>query len=110
MSVDYLDIGPVPAEEECAQVGASDYDYMTRARKECNAYVEALRKKLGPEPDGAMLRVKSNPHDFGSYLSVRCYYETDKQEAVDYALKCEGDGPNTWAEVGMSAPFTYSKA
>lgn len=97
----------VPYEESCAQVGAIYYDYTSRAKHECRLFIEAIRAKLGAEPDGAVLRVKANPHDWGTHYSVRCYYETDKPDAVDYAFKCESDAPATWAEVGMTAPYDY---
>ena len=53
---------------------------------------------LGPEPDGARLAVKSNPHDFGTYLSVVCWYEPGNEPAIDYAFRCKSDGPAEWDE------------
>lgn len=91
---DYIDIGSTPCEEECAQVGSEDY--LKKARVECKRFMELIRKKLGPEPPGAELRIKSNPHDFGTYLEVVCYYEEGNEEALAYALKCEADAPMTW--------------
>lgn len=94
MARDYIDIGPTPAEEECAQVGQPDY--MHRARSECNRFIELLRRTLGPEPQGARLAVKSNPHDFGTYLEVVCYFDTDNEEAEKYAYRCEREAPARW--------------
>jgi hypothetical protein len=91
---DYLDIGPVPAEEDCTQVGVDNY--MAKARPECNRFIERIREVLGVEPEGARLAVKSNPHDFGSYLSVVCYWDIDNEVAEAYAFRCEGSGPLTW--------------
>jgi hypothetical protein len=91
---DHLTIGPTPSGEDCAQVGSPDY--AKQARKECTAFINQLRRKFGPEPDGADLRIKSNPHDFGSYYDVACYYDTDDEAAVAYALKCEGETPEEW--------------
>lgn len=101
--MDYLEIGPVPPEEDCEQVGTEKYDPI-HARKECQAYIEALRKKLGNEPNGARLRIRSNPHDFGTYSEVAAYYDENNEQATDYAFKCESEGPMTWAEVGMEKP------
>jgi len=103
---DYISIGSTPAAETCAQVGAADYH--STARRECRAFINQIRREFGPEPDGARLFIKSNPHDFGSYLEVCCEYEIPSPEtvgpcsdpeyfnvpavdraALDYALKCE---------------------
>jgi hypothetical protein len=94
MPRDYIDIGPSPADEECAQVGSPDY--AQRAREECNRFIDLIRQVMGPEPEGARLAVKSNPHDFGAYYEVVCYYDTDNEEASKYAYRCEGEAPSTW--------------
>ena len=94
---DYISIGPVPAEESCQQVGTPSYDSHA-ARAECVRFIDAIRKEIGPEPEGARLGIKSNPHDFGTYLDVVCYFEDDNPAAVEYAYRCESDAPTTWAE------------
>ena len=93
---DCLDLGSTPSQEDCAQVGREDYHL--RARRECRAYINQLRRMFGEEPDGARLSVKSNPHDFGSYLSVVCYFDGDNKAAADYAYHCEAKGPKEWDE------------
>jgi len=93
---DWLDIGSSPPGESCAQVGADDY--YPRARCECRAYIHQLRRVLGTEPTGASLGIRSNPHDFGDYLSVVCYYDPTNQTAIDYAFRCENNGPELWDE------------
>ena len=98
MPRDYIDIGSGPAYEECAQVGSPDY--AQRARSECNRFIELIRRKLGPEPEGAQLSIKSNPHDFGSYYEVVCYYEIDNEAATQYAFRCESDAPANWDDPG----------
>lgn len=99
---DFIEIGPAPFEEDCAQVG--DPDYQRQATAECRAFIEAIRRKLGPEPEGAYLKVKWFDHDFGSYCQVVCFFEDDNPQAVDYAYKCEAEAPATWEEVGMTPP------
>ena len=91
--------------EDCAQVGTDNYN--KRARRECRAYLELLRRALGPEPPGARLSVKSNLHDFGSYLSVVCYFNPNDEAAMNYALRCESDGPKEWDAAARRelAPF-----
>ena len=91
---DYMDLGSTPTDEDCAQVGSPDYH--TKSREECNRYIEVIRRVLGPEPEGARLAVKSNPHDFGSYLSVVCHYDDANEAATNYAYRCESDTPRTW--------------
>ena len=100
---DEIDVGEGPAEESCAQVG--DRDYTRNARTECQAYIEAIRKVCGRDPEGARLKVKSNPHDYGSYLSVVVRFDSENQAAVDYAFKVEKDAPTTWADAGMENPL-----
>lgn len=91
---DVIEIGPVPCDEECEQVGMPTYDG-ARARLECQCYIEQLRRQFGPEPEGARLRIKSSPHDFGNYLEVVCNFDNEYPESVEYAFKCEGG--DVWA-------------
>lgn len=96
MARDYLNIGSSPTDEECAQVGSPNY--ASRAKAECARFIDLLRKKFGPEPEGALLQAKSFPHDFGSYYEVVCWYDDGLPESVDYAFRCEGETPATWEE------------
>ncbi len=93
--MDSLSLGPVPAEESCQQVGTPSYSE-AKARKECQRYIGLLRKTFGDEPDGARLRITSNPHDFGSYLDVQIFFNPTDEKAVDYAYRLEKDAPPTW--------------
>lgn len=54
---EYLEIGSSPPEEDPVQVGSIGYS--TRARIECNAYRNQLRRVLGEEPEGAQLNDKN---------------------------------------------------
>ena len=88
---DSLYIGEVPWNESCAQVGTDMY--LVNARKECQRFVDQIRRHYGDEPVGARLYIKSNPHDFGSYLSVECEFVWDPTDmgddltpSYDYAL------------------------
>ena len=93
---DYITLGQTPCEEPCAQVGKPDY--RKKALKECTQFIQLLRQKFGPEPEGAWLSVKWFPHDFGDYCEVVCYYHTDIPASVDYAFRCESEEPATWEE------------
>lgn len=93
---DHIDIGSSPSEEDCAQVGQKDY--ADQARLECHTFIEQLRRMFGKEPEGANLAIKSNPHDFGTYLSVVCYFDDASEEATKYAFKLESETPAEWDE------------
>ena len=91
---DYITVGPAPCEEDCAQLGSDNY--REKAMAECLRYIRLIRKTLGPEPDGARLAVKWFPHDFGTYAEVVVYFDTDNEEATEYAFKVEGESPVRW--------------
>lgn len=93
--MDYVNIGAVPNGEDCAQVGSENYT--EKARKECRAYINQLRRVYGEEPFGARLSIMSNPHDFGSYLEVVCKYDENDEKSVEYAFNCE-NGVEYWDE------------
>lgn len=83
---EHIDLGgTTPPEETCAQVGSRDHEYHDQARKEARAYVSLLRRLLGGEPNGARLSLKSHPHDFGTYLTVVCFFDPDNHAAAVYA-------------------------
>ncbi len=93
---DSLYIGESPWEETCAQVGSDMYP--ANAQKECQRFINQIRNHYGSEPVGARLYIKSNPHDFGSYLSVECEFAWDPSEmdeewtpSQEYAFAIEGD-------------------
>ena len=96
MMRDYLEIGPTPSDEDCAQVGT--FGYAKRARIECEIFILQLRREFGDEPPGCELKIISSPHDFGSYLEVFCYF--DSEEGQSYALDCEISNPN-WDSVSI---------
>jgi hypothetical protein len=91
---DYLTLGSTPWNEDCACVGEENYH--DRAIAECARFIQLLRTTFGPEPEGAALSVKWFPHDFGHYVEVVCYFNTDIPESVEYAARCEDETPKTW--------------
>jgi hypothetical protein len=100
--MDYINIGSTPAEEDCTQIGT--LDYLKRTRVECEQFIEAIRKKLGKEPDGARLKIMGFDHEFGRYHEVVCEFADANEPAMEYAFLCESDAPVTWNEVGMVKP------
>lgn len=108
-TTDFLFIGSSPPDEPCVQV-LSGTDNYSAQRLQCLAYIKALRKKLGPEPAGALLKLKRQSHDFGDYVEVVCHFNTENEAAVKYAYDCESSGPQTWAEVGMTVTLVSDPA
>ena len=97
MSREYMEIGSAPCDEQCVAVDPK-VDYLPDMRAECQRFLDLVRKTLGPEPAGARLGIRSNPHDFGTYLEVVCYYSEEDPEAYGYALLCESEAPRRWTD------------
>jgi hypothetical protein len=91
---DSLSIGPVPSDEQCEQLGPNYSP--TRARSECKAFMAQLIRQFGAPPPDAYLRIKANPHDFGSYLEVEVVYSDEDEDAVKYAFDMENNSPTQW--------------
>jgi hypothetical protein len=99
---DTLYLGACPYGEDGASVGQDGY--MRQARKECRAYIGQLKRMLGEPPEDCSLVIRSNPHDFGTYLSVEAQFNT--MAGQDYALMCDNKQPELWddqarAELGL---------
>ena len=86
---DYLEIGSVPAAEECAQVGADDYQRLSRI--ECEVFGDQIRRHY-PVPEKGAIRSKSFQHDFGSYREVCCYYSDEESREWAYEVECDPKG------------------
>jgi hypothetical protein len=82
-----------PESEKCAQVG--EPNYYTDARLEIQAFVDQTERELGPRP-GGHFKTRSNPHDFGSYLTVEYVYNPDSEAQAEYAMKVESYMPENW--------------
>ncbi len=90
---DYLELGPTPAEEDCVQVGTDDY--LAKARVESKVWVDQLERKY-PDLD---FRLKSFPHDFGTYLEVVIMYDDDDPKEVKAVFRVEATLPRHWDKV-----------
>ena len=102
MQKEMIFLGPAPAEESCAQIGDSNYPEASKA--ECRAYITAIKRVCGEPPEGAVLRVKSEQHDYGTYRECVVEYDGDNQAAAEFADKCDRHAPTTWEAAGMTAP------
>ena len=91
---EYIELGPVPANEECAQTG--DPDFRKQAMKEGARYIELLKRLFPNELDSCSFQLKSFPHDFGSYFEVVVIYDPDDEESVNFAYNVERNLPETW--------------
>lgn len=91
---DHISLGSAPYDVEPAQVGSDDYT--VRARIECRAYINQLRRQFGKEPGSALITIKTNVHDYGVYYDVICYYDHRSEVEVEYAFKLEREGPAEW--------------
>ena len=78
-----------PYAEDCVYLGEDNY--LSRANNEAARFLAQIRKHYGNEPGNSELKIKHNPHDFGTYLSIEFYYEADNEEEVDYGFDIEGD-------------------
>jgi hypothetical protein len=86
--MEHLYIGSTPADEPCAQVGTADYS--SKARAECKRFIAQIQRHY-PEPDNGYLRIKSNPHDFGTYFEVVAVFDENDAQACAWAFAVEGD-------------------
>jgi hypothetical protein len=102
MSTDYFTIGCTPGDEPCIQVGHPKYSEI--ARTECSYYIQDLTHNLrnrfsltDTQDLSVVFRIKSFPHDFGSYHEVAVYYDPSDQISVDQAIVAE-EGLEHWSE------------
>ena len=84
--IDYINIGPTPADEGCLPAGHP------RARQENRIYLVQLQREF-PE---ARLMIKSFPHDFGTYYEVVAVYSEEEQEKI--ALRVKEEASPVWSE------------
>lgn len=90
-----MELGPVPCEENCQQVGTPSYNPVA-ALAECRAYMAQLERQFGSPPDGATLVIRRNRHDFGTYYEVAVSYDDEDAQASEYAYNIEGCLPEKW--------------
>jgi hypothetical protein len=95
--LDYIEIGPAPAEEKCEQANVSGTNY-ERMRAENHAFIRLIRRALGEEPEGARLAAKFNRDGDYGYYEIVCHFDRKNKVAVDYAFRCESEAPVKWDE------------
>jgi hypothetical protein len=93
---DYLDLSPTPVGEPCALVEPTG-DYLQRMKAECRAFAHQLERTFPQAIEaGCSFRIKSNPHDFGSYLEVQVRFDDDDEHQTHWAFMIENELPETW--------------
>jgi len=82
---DYIEISTTPDLEDCVQV-KSNSDYLPAMREEAYRYLAMLKKRFPFA--GEVFRIKTCPHDFGSYLQIKILYEQGtKSESLAYFIE-----------------------
>lgn len=79
-----IEVGPVPAEESCAQVGRDDYE--ERSRRECAVYIRQLQR-IFQHPNPAVLKFvrRGFPHELGRYHEVVAIMTAEGADLFDEA-------------------------
>lgn len=98
--MEYIELGPVPTGESCAQVGTDSY--LANSLRECEVYRRMLARVL-PIPEGLPVRyvVRSHSHDFGIYREVSIGFAAGHQGAADFACQAEPALPDTWDAIAL---------
>jgi len=92
--MDYLEMDITPYEEDCAQLGSESY--LVRCKLEFVAIVVQLKRIFGEPPEGVYFKLKSCPHDFGTYYELKIVFDDSNENAVSYAYSIEDDFPKNW--------------
>ncbi len=93
--MEYLELGPTPSQENCAQVGTDEF--ALQAPKEMKAYINQLKRQF-PEIEKSKtlsFSIKWFPHDFGQYGEVVINYRPGNEEE-DIVYKVERELPLYW--------------
>lgn len=94
---DYIHLaGTTPNAEKCAQLG--DSEYLRDARMEAHAYIKQLHRLFGANPMGTRFAITKCPHELGSYLDIRFYFDDEDQGHVAYMDRVER-GCDYWDEI-----------
>lgn len=97
--LDYMELSQTtPCDEPCAQIGSENY--MKRSRVEARAYIAQLQRKFGAAPVGSFFKIVHCPHDFGTYLDIRYYYDDEDQRHVAYMCDIDS-GCDKWDHIAL---------
>jgi hypothetical protein len=97
---DYIELATtVPSDEPCAQVGSDNYG--RNSRLEAETFRDQIHRAFGDPPPGTNIRIKSCPHDFGSYLDLQIAYDDDEDDSCGWTFEVEGNLPERWDEIAL---------
>ena len=93
---EYIELGPTPADEDCAQVGQPNYN--TFARMEAKAYINQLNREFSHWVESGWIRFDNKwfNHDFGSYCEVVVYYQSDDEVSRGCAFSIDRHHAYRW--------------
>ena len=102
-----LELGPVPASEDCQQVDGINTDYY-KMKSECQRY-RAQLETIFPDYQqyDCTFSIKTYSHDFGAYMEVVIYFyddrafDEDTDSSTDYAFFVESNLPDTWGDMSI---------
>jgi len=96
--LDYLNLGPTPSNEDCAQVGSPDFK--NRADKELDAYKAQLERMFPGLETHKHMKFKKMwfPHEFGSYGEIVIVYDDSNELEAATAIEIEWNTPSYWDE------------
>ena len=95
--LDSVSLGPTPPGEDCAQVGTDDYYKWTKI--EIRAYAKQIQRLFPDMPPNVRLKISSNPHDFGTYHELEVVFNSNDEDAMNYAFDMENNTPEYWDEL-----------
>jgi hypothetical protein len=91
----YIELGPVPCDEPCAQVG--DDNYRRKSQIETDRYIKVLRALFKDElPEGTGFASKGFHHEFGTYREVCFFFDDNNPKHVEFAHEVERRLPRNW--------------
>jgi hypothetical protein len=96
---EFYDFDTTPYEVSCQQIGPN-YDPI-KAKEEAKETIKLLCRKFGTPPFGSVLKVASNPHDFGDYLSIRYVFNNQDGEHLEYMASLDNNWPKDWDDVSV---------
>ncbi len=106
--MNFIELGPVPANENCAQVGSPDDAEASRC--ECKVFCRML-ERLFPVPMGLPVSyvTRTHAHDFGDYREVSIQYGSDNGAAADFAHQVEISVPDEWDAIARYELVWYER-
>jgi hypothetical protein len=101
---DYITLGSCPYEEEdtCAQT--TDDNYLEKLKKELQVYKNMLERLFSNKLkySGVYLKIKTFPHDFGSYSEVCAIFDDENEKQIEVVYDMDRNVPSNWDKIAMS--------